>query len=255
MSAESAVTLSGVDVRFGAQHVLRGLDLDVPRGTNFVVMGLSGSGKSVTLKVISGLVRPLSGSVEVGGVRVDGARRKDLARVRAKLGMVFQDAALINWMTAGENVALPLLERGEPAAHVRELVQRRLAEVGLEGAADKYPAELSGGMRKRVGFARATIAAPDVILYDEPTTGLDPMTTRTIDDLVLRGRDEFGATGVIVSHDVASALRIADRIGILHEGRLEVVLTPDEFRQSAHTLVREFVEGLPDASPERRSHA
>lgn len=255
MSAESAVSLAGVNVRFGDQHVLRGLDLEVPRGTNFVVMGLSGSGKSVTLKVMSGLVRPSSGSVEVGGVRVDGARRKDLTRMRSKLGVVFQDAALINWMTAGENVALPLLERGEPAARVRELVHRRLAEVGLEDAADKYPAQLSGGMRKRVGFARATISSPELILYDEPTTGLDPKTTRTIDELVLRGRDEFGATGVIVSHDVTSALRIADRIGILHEGRLEVVLTTDEFRQSAHPLVREFVEGLPDATPERRSDA
>jgi phospholipid/cholesterol/gamma-HCH transport system ATP-binding protein len=246
-----AVELAGVDVRFGAQHVLRNLELRVPRGTNFVVMGRSGSGKSVTLKVISGLVRPSQGSVQVGDVRVDHARRADLARMRAKLGVVFQDAALINWMTAGENVALPLLERGEPADAVRELVGRRLAEVGLAEAAHKYPAELSGGMRKRVGFARATISSPELILYDEPTTGLDPQTTRTIDELVLRGRDDYGATGVIVSHDVASALRIADRIGILHEGRLEVVLTRDEFRNGGHALVRDFVEGLPGETAER----
>jgi phospholipid/cholesterol/gamma-HCH transport system ATP-binding protein len=231
--------------------VLRNLELRVPRGTNFVVMGRSGSGKSVTLKVISGLVRPSQGSVQVGDVRVDHARRADLARMRAKLGVVFQDAALINWMTAGENVALPLLERGEPADAVRELVRRRLAEVGLAEAAHKYPAELSGGMRKRVGFARATISSPELILYDEPTTGLDPQTTRTIDELVLRGRDDYGATGVIVSHDVASALRIADRIGILHEGRLEVVLTRDEFRNGGHALVRDFVEGLPGETAER----
>lgn len=243
-----ALELQAVRIAFGDHVVLDGMDLVVPRGTNYVIMGRSGTGKSVTLKAISGLVAPTAGQISVGTVRVDGASRNDLRKVRDQLGFVFQGAALINWLTARENVALPLLERGEKPRDVDELVRARLDEVGLLAEADKYPSEMSGGMRKRIGFARATITRPDILLYDEPTTGLDPHTTRTIDTLMTRGRDELGATGVIVSHDTASALRVADRIGILANGRISASFTPDEFRRGDHPLVREFLDGAAPAA-------
>ncbi len=240
--------LRGVSKSFGDLCVLDGLDLEVARGENVVLMGQSGTGKSVTLKIMSGLMRPDAGTVEIDGIAVDPRRRADLRRVRERIGFVFQGAALINWLSARENVALPLRERGLGERDVRETVDRRLAEVGLENIGDKFPAEISGGMRKRVGFARAVVLEPALVLYDEPTTGLDPVTTRTIDALIVEARDRLGASGVIVSHDVASTLRIADRIGLLNKGRLDVVLTPDEFRRSDHPVVRSFLDA--DPSPD-----
>ncbi len=235
------IRMSGVNKRFGSQPVLDGMELSVTRGTNFVIMGLSGSGKSVSLKTMCGLLAPDSGDVHVAGIRVNGADRRALRAVRSKLGFLFQGSALINWMTAGENVALPLLESGMKGSRVKEIVQAKLSSVGLTDVEHKYPSELSGGMRKRVGFARAIVMDPEIVLYDEPTSGLDPRTTRTVDELIVRARDEFGATGVVVSHDVGEALRIADRIGVLHAGRLELVVTPDEFVRSNHPLVRDFL--------------
>ena len=243
--SEFIVRMVGVTKRFGDNVVLADLELAIERGTNFVIMGLSGTGKSVTLKLMCGLDRPDSGTVEICGVRLDNATRKDIARVRENLGFVFQGAALINWLSARENVALPLLERGVPRKEAEEIVARELAEVGLSDIGDKYPDEISGGMRKRVGFARATVDEPKLVLYDEPTSGLDPRTTRTIDELIIDARDRLGATGVVVSHDVASALRVADRIGLLYEGHLDVILTPDEFRRSDHPVVRSFLESAP----------
>jgi phospholipid/cholesterol/gamma-HCH transport system ATP-binding protein len=157
------------------------------------------------------------------------------------MGFLFQNAALLRWLTALENVALPLVESGVPEDEAREKARRRLEEVGLGDALDRSPDALSGGMQKRVGFARATVTDPKLILYDEPTTGLDPITKRTIDDLVVRGRDQYGATGVVVTHDVRSALRVADWIGLLYEGRLAVVGRPAEFLESGHHVVAEFL--------------
>jgi phospholipid/cholesterol/gamma-HCH transport system ATP-binding protein len=227
---------------FDDNAVLQGADLVVEKGTNFVIMGLSGTGKSVTLKIMAGLMPPDSGSVKMGGLEVVDASREDLSKVRAKLGFMFQGAALIKWLTAAQNVALPLLEAGVAEDEANERARKRLEQVGLADEADKAPDQLSGGQRKRVGFARATVHEPQIILYDEPTTGLDPITKRTIDELILRGRDEFGATGVIVSHDLRSAVRVADVIGLLYEGKLVVAAPPNEFLKSDHEIVKKFVQ-------------
>jgi phospholipid/cholesterol/gamma-HCH transport system ATP-binding protein len=185
------------------------------------------------------------------GVAVSGASRKDLSRVRAGLGFLFQGAALVKWLSAVENVELPLLESGVPGKEARDRAMKRLAEVGLDHEADSAPDTLSGGQRKRVGFARATVHSPKVILYDEPTTGLDPITKRTVDELIVRGRDDYGATGVVVSHDLRSAVRVADVIGLLYEGRLVVVAPPDEFLASRHEIVRKFVQDGADAADKK----
>jgi len=237
----TAISMRGVKVAFGPRAVLDGLDLTVPRGTNFVLMGLSGTGKSVTLKALAGLLPVDAGDVEVSGVRVVHGDARSVRQARRGMGFLFQNAALLRWLTALDNVALPLIEAGVAEDEARDRAQKRLADVGLSEAADRAPDEMSGGMQKRVAFARATVTDPSVILYDEPTTGLDPITTRTIDDLVARGRDQYGATGVVVSHDVRSALRVGDWIGLLYEGRLAVVGRPDEFLASDHPVVREFV--------------
>jgi phospholipid/cholesterol/gamma-HCH transport system ATP-binding protein len=247
---EAPIVLADVRLAFGRKRVLEGLDLTVEEGTNYVVMGLSGTGKSVTLKTIAGLLRPDSGTVSVTGVRVDRAGRRELAEVRSKMGFLFQNAALIKWMTALENVALPLVESGVPRAEARERARGRLDEVGLGDAADKLPDELSGGMRKRVGFARAVVMDPEIVLYDEPTTGLDPITKRTVDELIVRARDDYGTTGLIVSHDMRSATRVADTIGLLYEGRLVLELPPDEFMRSDHEIARQFAR---DSGPPSRA--
>jgi phospholipid/cholesterol/gamma-HCH transport system ATP-binding protein len=235
------IVVSGVEKRFGALRVLTGLDLQVPRGKNFVIMGLSGTGKSVTLKILAGLLAPDTGSVRMDGIELTGASRAEVSRVRANLGFLFQGAALLKWLNAAENVALPLLEAGVPEKEAEERARARLADVGLADAADRLPDQLSGGQRKRVGFARATVHKPGIILYDEPTTGLDPITKATVDELIVRGRDELGATGVVVSHDLRSAVRVADVIGLLYEGRLVVSAEPAAFLESDHEIVRKFV--------------
>ena len=238
---DAAIEVAGVSKKFGKKVVLDGLDLTVRRGENYVVMGLSGTGKSVTLKIIAGLLAPDTGTVRVAGIDVVRAKRDDVSRVRESLGFLFQGAALIKWLSARENVALPLLEAGVPEDEAEDRAQTLLADVGLAEAADQMPDELSGGQRKRVGFARAVAHRPKVILYDEPTTGLDPITKRTIDDLISRGRDDYGATGVVVSHDLRSAVQVGDRIGLLYEGRIIVQGTPKEFLASDHEVVRKFV--------------
>ena len=240
--ADAAIEVAGVSKKFGRKMVLDGLDLTVRRGENFVVMGLSGTGKSVTLKIIAGLLPPDAGTVRLNGIDVVRAKRSDVSKVRESLGFLFQGAALIKWLSARENVALPLLEAGVPEDEAEERAQRLLADVGLADAADQMPDELSGGQLKRIGFARAVAHRPKVVLYDEPTTGLDPITKRTIDDLIARGRDDYGATGVVVSHDLRSAVQVGDRIGLLYEGRIVVQGTPDEFLASDHEVVRKFLQ-------------
>jgi phospholipid/cholesterol/gamma-HCH transport system ATP-binding protein len=239
---DAPIQAEGLVKSFGDHPVLDGLSLRVPRGKNLVIMGLSGTGKSVTLKILAGLLAPDSGSAHLSGVDVTRCSRKELAAVRTRLGFLFQGAALIKWLSAVENVALPLLESGVDDDEAEERARAALREVGLDGDSDKFPDELSGGQRKRVGFARATVHRPAIILYDEPTTGLDPITKRTIDELILRGRDDLGATGVVVSHDLRSAVRVADLIALLYEGRLVVTETPQRFLQSDHPIVRKFVE-------------
>ncbi len=242
LPSDFPIALTGVEKRFGPRTVLSGLELRVPRGKTFVIMGLSGTGKSVMLKIVAGLIRPDAGTVRVAGVDIVNASRFDLFRVRSKLGFMFQSGALIRWLTARENVALPLVESGVPESEADATARRSLDEVGLAAAADRYPDQLSGGEQKRVAFARATAINPEIILYDEPTTGLDPITKRTIDELIVRGRDKYGATSVVVSHDLRSALRVADVLALLYEGRIVVADEPRRFLASEHEIVRKFVE-------------
>lgn len=236
------IRLEGVVKRLGGREVLRGLDLHVRRGEIFAVMGLSGSGKSVTLRHIVGLLRPDRGRVLVDGADLQRLRRRELAALRRRIGFLFQSAALINWMTVAENVALPLKEHTRlPPGEIRTQVEERLRWVRLVGEGEKMPAELSGGMRKRVGLARAIVLNPDILLYDEPTSGLDPVTARAIRELIAELNARLEATSVLVTHDLADAVETADRIGFLFTGRIVEVLRPMELPGARHPQVRRFL--------------
>jgi phospholipid/cholesterol/gamma-HCH transport system ATP-binding protein len=236
------IDLNGVVKSFGAKKVLRGLSLTAREGENLILLGASGSGKSVTLKLIAGLIEPDAGEVLVDGENVAELDAEGLAVLRRRLAFVFQFAALFDSMTVEENIRLGLRRQGIDEAIQRDRVEESLAVVQLEGSEARYPAELSGGMRKRVGIARAIALKPRYILYDEPTTGLDPVTSAVIDELMVRTRD-LGATGLIVTHDLRTAFSCGDRIAMLHEGKLRAVGTPDEIRRSADPVVAGFIEG------------
>jgi len=244
------IRLEGVSKRFGATSVLSGLDLVVPTGSMLAVIGRSGTGKSVLLKCVARLLNVDGGSVEVGGEDVGRADSHAVRRIRSRMGYVFQFAALFDSMTIGENVEAPLRREGVSPGEATRRADEVLARVGLAGVRNQLPGELSGGMRKRVGIARAVIAEPEYMLYDEPTTGLDPVTTAVIDDLMLGLKRDLGATGIVVTHDIRSALRVADRVALLHEGRLHVEGTPEEIRNSDDPLIRAFVEGKSELWPE-----
>jgi phospholipid/cholesterol/gamma-HCH transport system ATP-binding protein len=248
------IRLSDVHKAFGEKVVLAGLSLDVPDGMNTVIIGASGSGKSVTLKLIVGLLEPDAGRIEVDGLSVPDLGRDELTELRAHIGYVFQFAALFDSMTVAENIRLGLAKRGLDEDTIRARIERSLATVELSGQEDRYPAELSGGMRKRVGIARAVALEPRYILYDEPTTGLDPVTSAVIDRLMQRTRD-LGVTGLIVTHDMRSAFTVGDRIGMLHDGVIRQVGTVAEIRATTDPVVRQFIEGRPDdvELPARRS--
>ena len=235
---------------FGANVVLDGLDLRVERGETVAVVGRSGSGKSVLLKHVAGLLDPDAGEVRIEDERVTGASRERLALLRLRMGYVFQAGALFDSMTVGENVGLALRRRGVEPPELDERVEETLDVVGLQGQADRYPAELSGGMRKRAAVARAVAPRPEYLLYDEPTSGLDPVTTAVVDALVLRLKEELRATSVVVTHDLRSAFRVADRVALLHRGALRTVGTPEEMRASGDPLVRAFVEGRAELWPD-----
>ncbi|MGE0552657.1 MAG: ABC transporter ATP-binding protein [Gemmatimonadales bacterium] len=239
------IRFTDVHKAFGRKVVLDGFDLLVPEGGTMVLLGYSGSGKSVALKHIVGLLEPDSGTVEVDGKIVPDLDRDELAELRGQIGYVFQFAALLDSLTVFDNVALGLRSRGMDEDVVADRVASSLVVVGLEDAGERYPAELSGGMRKRVGIARAIALRPRYILYDEPTTGLDPVTSSVIDELMRRTRQEFGVTGLVVTHDLRSAFRVADRIAMLYQGRVRQVGTVDEIRHTDDEVVRQFIEGRP----------
>jgi len=230
---------------FQKNHVLRGFSLEVRDGETLALIGYSGTGKSVALKHIVGLLEPDEGEVEVDGRIVHLLDRSELTALREGIGYVFQFAALLDSMTVRENVLLGLRRRGLPEAEMEDRVAESLELVDLRGTEERYPAELSGGMRKRVGIARAVALRPRYILYDEPTTGLDPLTAAVMDRLMQRTRD-LGVTGVVVTHDMRSAFTVGDHIAMLHEGVIRQVGTVAELRATTDPVVRQFIEGRPD---------
>jgi phospholipid/cholesterol/gamma-HCH transport system ATP-binding protein len=236
----------GLNKTFGSHHVLRDLDLDLERHKTNIIIGGSGQGKSVLMKHLMGLLKPDSGHIWVDGEDIIPLNDVDMRRLRRKFGMVFQYAALFDSMNVVENIAFPLLERYSlPRAEVMERVRdllRRLDLGNVGGIEQKFPAELSGGQRKRVGLARALIDRPEILLYDEPTTGLDPVATKNVDEMIRRTADEFGVTSVVISHDMASTFRIGDRVAMLHAGQIIVDGTAAEVLKSTRPELREFIE-------------
>jgi phospholipid/cholesterol/gamma-HCH transport system ATP-binding protein len=230
---------------FGENHVLRGISLAIPEGTTYVVLGGSGSGKTVLMKHVIGLLKPDRGSVRVDGLEISALDGKALTDARQMFGMVFQGAALFDSMTVFENVAFPLREkRGArlPGAEIRRRVVEKLKVVDLgEEVLERWPAELSGGMRKRVALARALVSDPRIVLYDEPTTGLDPITTEYVDEMILGAKERLGITSMVISHDIASAFKVADRLAVLYDGRIAAEGTPAEVRDSKDPFVQRFL--------------
>ena len=235
---------------FGTREVLRGLSFVVPRGKTYVLMGRSGSGKSVTLKHVIGILKPDRGSVKVDGMEVGELQPKQLAALRTRMGYLFQSGALINWLTVEQNVALPLEEhgpRGEKKrlslSEVKERVMRVLRLVELERDCEKFPEKISGGMKLRVGLARALITEPEIVLYDEPNAGLDPIMSNQIHRLIVAVREQLGVTGLVVTHSRSCARAVGDRIGLLENGRIVEEGTVEEMSRSHSELVKEFLGG------------
>jgi phospholipid/cholesterol/gamma-HCH transport system ATP-binding protein len=236
------VSLRGVHKRFGDNEVLRGVDLDVDEGSITVVIGPSGCGKSVLVKHVIGLLRPDSGSILVDGEDIVPMGEARLTEVRRKFGMLFQQSALFDSMNVLENVIFPLVEhRRMPRRQMRDLALTRLEQLGLHEVEHKFPSELSGGMRKRVGLARATILDPKIVIYDEPMTGLDPIMCENVEDMILTAQRELHVTSLVVSHDMASTFRMADRIAMLFDGRIRVQGSSGEVQASADDMVRRFI--------------
>ena len=227
---------------FNAHTVLNGLSLKIPTGKITVILGPSGIGKSVTLKLIIGLMKPDRGRVLVDGTDINALDPHELNRFRRHFGMLFQSAALFDSLTVADNVAFPLREHTKKTeAEIKKIVSKKLELVGLPHAQDKFPSELSGGMRKRVGLARAIALEPDIILYDEPTTGLDPLTCNAINELIVTMQKELQTTSVIISHDIESTFQVADKIAMIDHGRIAAAGTPAQLRQSPHEAVQKFL--------------
>ena len=228
---------------FGANQVLRGVSLDVHTGSTRVILGLSGSGKSVLVKHIIGLMRPDSGEILVDGEDITKLKHSDILKMRRKFGMVFQDAALFDSMTVFDNVAFPLVEHTDlTEEEIEQRVHERLEMLNLMPARDRFPSQISGGMRKRVGLARAVILDPRYILYDEPTTGLDPIMTESVDEMIKDAAERLKVTSLVISHDIGSALNIADDIAVIHHGEIIEDCKPSEIRQSQHPFVQQFLD-------------
>jgi phospholipid/cholesterol/gamma-HCH transport system ATP-binding protein len=229
--------------RLGTKQVLDDVNFEIKKAEIFIVVGLSGAGKSVSLKHMVRLLTPDEGRVWVGDDVISESSGKELERIRARFGYLFQSGALLQWMSAGQNVGLPLREHTKKTDdEIDAIAREKMKLVHLEEAYDKFPSDLSGGMRKRVALARAIVRNPEIVLYDEPTSGLDPLTSRTIDTLIRDTRDELGVTSIVVTHDLHSALSIGDTIAMLHEGRIVEMSPPKQFIASTHPVVRSFLE-------------
>jgi len=236
------IEVQGLYKSFGEHQVLRGVDLVVTEGTTCVLMGVSGSGKTVLMKHLVGLLQPDRGTVRVDGEDLSKLNEAGLDGLRRKLGILFQANALFDSLTVFDNVAFPLRERTQLSeAEIRESVNKALAVVGLTHASLRFPGELSGGMQKRVGFARAAILQPKILLYDDPTAGLDPLTTASVNEVIFTGKQQLGATSLVISPDVASAFRVGDTLALMHEGRVVEFGPPEQFRRSEHPAVKAFL--------------
>ena len=241
------ITLRNVHKSFGPQKVLDGLDLDIPDGQITAIIGPSGEGKSVLLKHLIGLLQPDSGAVEVDGESIVDISRSGLNRIREKFGMLFQNVALFDSMTVFENVAFPLEEKTSLSKEeIRGKVLSALEEVGLKNIESKFPDELSGGMKKRVGLARAVVPNPKIILFDEPTTGLDPIIKRAIHQLIKDTHAKFGFTAVIVSHEIPEIFDVAQNVAMLFRGKILQHGTSDDIKNSDHPAIRQFISGSLD---------
>jgi len=240
---QAAVQVRSVHKSFGVQHVLDGVDLEVAQGETLAILGQSGTGKSVLLKLIIGLQQPDGGSIRIHGQEVAGIELKQMQELRQKIGFVFQSAALYDSMTVEENVAFPLKRHAHLSdADCSTQVQQLLASVGMEEALDKMPDEISGGMKKRVGLARALALSPDILLFDEPTTGLDPITAAEISELILKLQRERKVASIIVTHDVQVARMVADRLALLRDGRILVTGTFEDLKNSHDAFAFKFLK-------------
>jgi phospholipid/cholesterol/gamma-HCH transport system ATP-binding protein len=246
------IKVEGLTKSFGRQKVLRELSLDVATGTITIVIGRSGGGKSVFLKHLIGLLRPDAGHIMVDGVDISRLRGRDLDAIRRTYGVVFQGGALFDSMSCFDNVAFPLREKVRtPPDELTKRVEAALAQVGLEGVGPKYPAEISGGMRKRVAIARALVTEPEIVFFDEPTTGLDPVLVNTIHHLILDLHRRFRFTAVVVSHEIPEIFEIADTVAMLHEGRIIEVGPPSVIQSSTNPVVQRFIKGEAENLEER----
>ena len=238
------IEIQGLHKSFGSNRVLQGLELTIRRGETLAVIGQSGSGKSILIKHMIGLVRPDRGRIIIGGVDICCLSESEMYDVRRKFGLLFQAAALFDSLTVAENVRFGLERyRDLPPDKIREIVRDCLAKVGLRDVEDLMPYELSGGMKKRVGLARAIAYGPQIMLYDEPSTGIDPIRADAINDLILRMQGEMNVTSVVITHDMTSAYKVADRIAMLYNGVIVQVGTPDEIRNSSDPIVQQFIHG------------
>jgi phospholipid/cholesterol/gamma-HCH transport system ATP-binding protein len=241
------IEVSNLRKLFGTQTVLDGVDFSIEKGESVVIIGRSGGGKSVLLKHLIGLLTPDGGEVRVAGQNIANLTERQLLKVRAKFGMLFQGAALFDSMSVAENVGFAFRNRaGLAPEEINRRVTEALAMVDLRGIENKSPSELSGGMKKRVGLARAIVYQPEIVLYDEPTTGLDPIVADSIDRLIMRVRDRLEVTSVVVTHDMRSARRVGNRILMLHQGRIYASGSPEEIFASQDPVVRQFVDGVAD---------
>ncbi|MBM4352871.1 MAG: ABC transporter ATP-binding protein [Deltaproteobacteria bacterium] len=254
MAQDAIVEVVQVRKSFGGKPILKGVDLDVPRGRITTIIGGSGSGKSVLVKHIIGLLKPDEGEVRFEGEDICRLGSRALAAVRRNFGMLFQHSALFDSMTVEENIAFPLVEHTKLSGRkIRDIVREKLELLDMAGIERQFPSELSGGMRKRVGLARAIVLNPKIIIYDEPTTGLDPIMTQNVDQMIKEAERKFNVTSIVISHDMASTFRISDHIAVIHEGRIVEHGSGDRILRSDNEYVRRFLAAA--ASPQRAALA
>lgn len=241
---KTKIQLKALSKAFGEKVILNGVDLEVYEGEVLCVIGKSGTGKSVIMKHLVGIIEPDSGDIIVDGIQFNGASESVRIGIQSKYGILFQGAALFDSMSIYDNVAFGLRRKGVPENEIKEIVTDMLAGVGLRGVEDKRPSELSGGMQKRAGLARSIAVKPEIMLYDEPTTGVDPITGGAVDRLILKMRELYGITSIVVTHDMKSALKMADRIAMLFEGKVIFTGTPEDAINTDNPHVQQFVKGV-----------